>query len=237
MNIKKAIVGLSLVSILAIGVGAASAQPGRMGRGGPFTPQGNGQEIIQLVLDQTGLTMLELRTELMNGSTLTELVEANGGDMDVIVSTVLDAATERINTAVENGNLTQERADEMLANLEDSINEVINNDGGLPLNAGLGLGMGRGGFAAQPLGIRLAERGVIQAAADQTGLTTAEIVAQIQDGATLADILAENGIEVDAFVDSVVGEAETRFQGRMDILREHLTERLNGTTAADAMAE
>lgn len=56
--------------------------------------------------------------------------------------------------------------------------------------------------------------GVLRLAAEQTGLTTREIVNQLNDGATLGTILTDNGVDVDAFA----AEATERAEARLNLL-------------------
>jgi polyhydroxyalkanoate synthesis regulator phasin len=74
-----------------------------------------------------GLTEEELRTALEpEGTTLAQVAE----DQDVAVGTLVDALVtagqERIAQAVEDGRLTQEQADERLADLEERVTERVN---------------------------------------------------------------------------------------------------------------
>lgn len=102
-------------------VGVVSAVSAHEGRGGPG--RGAGSDIIT---EQTGLTAEEIREQLQAGSTLAEIIEANGGDIDAVAATMIDAATEHISTAVEEGRMTQEQADERLAELEQKVTDRLN---------------------------------------------------------------------------------------------------------------
>jgi len=62
-------------------------------------------ELDTIILDATGLTAEELRTALADGSTIAELIEANGGDVDSVVEQLADEQatrlTERLNGTFE----------------------------------------------------------------------------------------------------------------------------------------
>lgn len=75
----------------------------------------------EIILDATGLTGIELREALRDGETIAELITANGGDVDSVVTALVEEATTRINEHVEAGRLPQERADEILDGLEENI--------------------------------------------------------------------------------------------------------------------
>lgn len=76
-----------------------------------------------------GLTEDELRTALAtDGTTLADVAEEQGVDLDALVDALVTAAQERMAVAVEDGRLTQEQADERLADLEERITERVNSE-------------------------------------------------------------------------------------------------------------
>lgn len=64
---------------------------------------------------------------------------------------------------------------------------------------------------------------VMDIISEATGLSVAEIVEQLRDGATLAEIIEANGGDVEAVIDQVVEAAMIN----EDVLRERITERIN----------
>jgi hypothetical protein len=195
--------------------------PNRLDRG---AVRGSAQRIlVDTVADSTGLTAPQILQETRGGSTLAEVITANGGDVDAVVSSAVASATAQINAAVTEGRLGQEQADQLLTNLPDLYTAAVN-----------------GELRQNHLENRVG-RGVLGLAAEQTGLDRQEIVQQIRDGKSLADILAEHNIEVAAFIDSAVTQAQERLtnavtngritQEQADSLiqtfRERLTERIS----------
>jgi len=74
-----------------------------------------------------GMTEDELRTALeADGTTLADVAEEQGVEVDTLVDALVTAQQERIASAVEDGDLTQEQADERLAGLEERITERVN---------------------------------------------------------------------------------------------------------------
>lgn len=63
-----------------------------------------------------------------DGTTLADVAEAQGVAVGTLVDALVTAAQERTAKAVEGGTLTQEQADERLADLEERITERINSD-------------------------------------------------------------------------------------------------------------
>jgi len=190
MNAKKWVITAAVVS--AVGIGAVSAQQ---------RPQRQGQEgflrsAIQAAVEETGLEAREILSQIRDGMTLAEIVTANGGDIQVVIDEALASASERLAQAVENGRITQERADELLADLETLITEGVSRD--FPGRPGL-LGLVRNG-----------ERGLLESVADATGLSAREIMPLLRDGMTLAEVITANGGEVDAVIADAVADAAAR---------------------------
>jgi hypothetical protein len=204
---KRFLIGITLLSVLAVGVGAASAQ-----ERGPRERilDGLWREAIALVAEQTGLEPVVVARELRGGSTLAELITANGGDVDAFVAETAGLVTEKVNAALEEGKLTQAQADRILANLESALTEGLN----------------RSFDGPRPVRTRI-QRHVIQLAADQTGLDSAAIVEQLLAGTPLADILSENGVDPTVFVDALMAQAQERVDSRMAQMHERLTECIN----------
>jgi hypothetical protein len=101
-----------------------------------------GLNVVATVAESLGLTGQEIIQELRGGKTLNEIITEHGGDVEAIKQTLIDNATERINTEVAEGRLTQERADELLQNLPDFIDRLLN--GQLPERPGQPGPRGRG---------------------------------------------------------------------------------------------
>jgi len=228
MNKKFVFVGLLVVMIMSLLVGAVSAQGGggdgrgggRGGRGGAFR-DGLG-DILQVVVDATGLDTQEIRTQLQDGATLADLITANGGDVNAVIAEALAVVTEQTNQAVTDGKITQERADELLANAETRITEVIN--GTAPLGDGAGLG----GRLQDRFGNRQLD-GVVRQALEDAGLTQTEIREQLQNGASLRQILTDAGVDVDTLIVDVLANAQTRLDEAVangQITEEQVAERL-----------
>ncbi|MEM9950187.1 MAG: hypothetical protein AAF846_01195 [Chloroflexota bacterium] len=96
MQIRKIITTSIIAGILAIGAISVGAQENE-GQG--FRGRGFGQS--ELVQEYTGLTVEELMQALRDGSTIAELIEANGESVDAFVAEAMasaeEAFVERIN--------------------------------------------------------------------------------------------------------------------------------------------
>jgi uncharacterized protein YidB (DUF937 family) len=174
--------------------------------------------LIQAAADETGLLPREIMQQVRDGATLAEVIAANNGNVDTVVTNAVTEATEQINTAVANGNLSQEQGDELIASLETVFTDAVN--GELP------------GRPVQ----RAVARGIVRQVSEATGLEVSDVVDQLQGGASIADILTANGVDVDAFIGDVIARAEERLnravangritQERADEMLARLTERL-----------
>jgi len=76
-----------------------------------------------------GVDIADIHDGLQNGQTLAEIAEANGKSADELSAFLLSNLEEKLNDAVANNRITQERADEILANAPDKIDELINHEG------------------------------------------------------------------------------------------------------------
>lgn len=85
-------------------------------------------ETFQEVADFLGTTTEQLRADLRAGTTVAELADDAGIDLDVIVDLIEALRTERIEAAVANGNLDREVADARLATLRDRITSRLNGE-------------------------------------------------------------------------------------------------------------
>jgi hypothetical protein len=99
-------------------------------------------ELAQSIKDATGLTGQEIAQQVLDGATLSEVISANGGDVEAIKAEVLAAATERVNNRVANGDITQEEADAILAQAEEELAGWLSGELEFPIFGG---GRGHGG--------------------------------------------------------------------------------------------
>lgn len=95
------------------------------------------------VTDLLGIDAAELRELLADGQTLAEIGEANGVSVDELVAAIVSELEERLASAVEDGDLTQEEADEKLAEATERATALVNGELERPERDGF---RGRGGF-------------------------------------------------------------------------------------------
>lgn len=81
---------------------------------------------LDAVAEAIGISADELQAELDNGSTIAEVAEANGVDVDDVIDAMLASAEERIDAKVAEGRITEEEAAEKLERKTDKITNRVN---------------------------------------------------------------------------------------------------------------
>lgn len=109
------------------------ARPGRGMHG--FRHGGHG-----VVADALGVTEDELRTALADGQSVADVAAAQGVEVQTVVDAVIADLEARLDGRVETGAMTQERADEVLAEADERVAAFV--EGELPAFGG---GHRRGG--------------------------------------------------------------------------------------------
>jgi predicted DNA-binding protein YlxM (UPF0122 family) len=181
---------------------------------GPWPGHGRGwgdaQEILETVAEVLGLTPEDLTSELQSGKTLGEVAEAEGVDTQAIVDAVYAQVAETLQQAVEDGRLTQEQADQILERLAECDGEQLRCLG-LPFGPGLGARSGSrmGGGWWGPWG-------GLDAAAEVLGMDSDELMAELRDGKTLAEIAEEKGVDFEAVQEAMIAQMEQTLQEAED---------------------
>ena len=105
------------------GVAPAGRGPGQDGhRGGP----NGGKQGFAVVAKDLGLDETALQTELQSGKTIADLAKAKGIALATIAGDMLTAQKADLAQAVTDGRLTQARADQMLADAPQRIDDFLN---------------------------------------------------------------------------------------------------------------
>lgn len=204
----KKTIGLIVMSVVAVVamVGVASAQDETSARPAPQPglPRLNEHfplvgDLLQIVADGLGIQPEDIVAQ-MRGQTLADIITANGGDVEQISADLAAAITERVNEAVANGDMIQERADAILGNLDAAVERALNGE--------LRGGLGRLGMRGQRSFLQNDTRPLISAIADATGLTGQEIVQELRAGKTLSELLDEHGVSADTVVASAVAQVQ-----------------------------
>lgn len=175
------------------------------------------------VLESLGIDADAIQAGRDADQSLAQIAEANGVSEADLIAAIEAGIETRVAEAVESGRITQEAADEKLAELSDKISERVNT---LPSER--------------------AERGNRRSAQgaevlEELGLTVEDIQAGNEAGQSLAETAAANGVSEADLVDALVAQATERAEaavenGRidgdraaelLDGLDERITERVN----------
>lgn len=108
----------------------------RTGWGEHDGPRGGHHRARRIALDTAaeaiGISVDDLRAAMQDGSTIAEVATANGVEVQTVVDALVAEATARIDAAVEDGRLDEERAAEIKAELPDRITARVNGEGPRP---------------------------------------------------------------------------------------------------------
>lgn len=227
---KIVLVGISVLSVMSIAAGVVGAQdtpatpaapdaqtmpqPPRLGMmGGRLGQGGVLRDLLQIVADDLQMEPRDV-LEALRDQSLADVIASANGDVATITADVVAVVTERVNTAVANGNLSQERADAILGNLEETVTNAIN---GMYRELRQGMGGGRPGMGGERPGMGGLRGGLlgdtlplINAASDATGLTPREIGEAVRGGQTLGEVITANGADPAAVVDAALAEVSAK---------------------------
>jgi len=164
-----------------------------------------------------GMTVEELRTALVAGTSLADVAATKGVAVQKVIDAIVAAETAELKQHVADGKLTQARADELLAGLSARVTAMVNAD--IPA-------FGRGGRGHGGEGHGKGRRDGLPGLHDSTvledtlGMTREEIRAGLEAGKSIADLAKEKGVDVQKVIDALVAEARSK-----------ITEMVNGTLA------
>ncbi len=177
-------------------------------RQGPQYRGLNPKMFIAATVQTLGLEPDAVMSQLKEGKTLAEVIEANGSTVAAVIDFMAERITARLDEAVAAGKLTAEEAASRLAAFREKAESFLTGhrfDG-----SGYAQGKRQGS-----LGPKLA-RGVIGGTAQVLGVEPSYVVEELKDGATLAEILVENGGSADAVVDLVTAGVRDKLAAAVD---------------------
>jgi len=99
----------------------ARPERGPRGHHGGF---GGGADLADIL----GLEQADLREAIVGGQTLADVAAEQGVDTQDLIDAIVDAAEERVATALESGRIDQDKADEILAGAEEKADDIVNGE-------------------------------------------------------------------------------------------------------------
>ncbi len=201
----KALVMTMIVVILSLFIGVVGAQEDEAQPNRIRIVRALGGDVVDIVTESTGLTTADILQAMRNGSTLSEIITENGGDAEAVIAEVEAELTTRIETALENEQITQAVADRLLENLSDNINTFFTTTHEISNSNGL-----RERVQDGVLGI------VAETVTDATGLELTDITQALRDGSTLAEVITDNGGDVEAVTATILDNVTTAVNERVE---------------------
>jgi polyhydroxyalkanoate synthesis regulator phasin len=98
--------------------------------------------VLDSAADAIGITRGELMDELRDGKSLAQVAQEHNVSVDDLKNAMLQDAKAKLDEAVANGDLTQERADSIYAKFQERIDDLVNRT--WPDRIGPPFGHGRG---------------------------------------------------------------------------------------------
>jgi hypothetical protein len=139
--------------------------------------------LVEAVTKATGMTEVDLLSEVLTGSTLTDLIKEKSADVVAIKTEALAAVTADINKAVDGGQLTRQQADQLIGRLDRGFDQMLGtNRSLLTSNATLRADLLQAG---------------LNAIMDATKLKRAEVLTELATGKTPTALIQEKGGSLD----------------------------------------
>lgn len=175
----------------------------------------------EVVAEALGITTDQLAEYREQGMSTADIATELGVGIDTVTAAILADIESNLAEKVAAGDITQEEADEKLANASENIDEKVT---AAPGDRSGGRHGHRGGNP--------------EAVAEALGVTTDELTEFRDQGLSLADIADQQGVSVDSLVATIVDDVEERLAEKVaegDLTQEEADERLAG--AAERVTE
>ena len=231
-RIRTLVAAVAAVVLLTVVTVSAVLAHGGFGRGGGKAGAATAIE------EQTGLSQEELRTRLQGGESLADIIEAEGGDLEAVVTAALAGLDNKVDALVEAGRLESDQVDDYKAAAEQRVRDWLAGtyEGKRGKGRGHFGGKGRGRFGGT-------SHGLIAIVSEQTGVSVEDIRAKLAEELSLADVVEEADGDLTAITDAAMETYETRLTAaiengrvsadRADELRRDMRERIETALQAD----
>ena len=88
--------------------------------------------VFQSAAEIVGVPVEELRERIAGGESLVEIAQSKGISEADLKADLVEKLTADVNAAVANGTMTQERANQVLENIDEIVERAIDHEGGAP---------------------------------------------------------------------------------------------------------
>ena len=162
-----------------------------------------------------GVDVETLHEALHSGQTLASIAIEQGVNVDTVIAAIVESRATHIDGAVADGKITQEKADDLLAALEERVSFSVNE--------------GRSTHDARGIGRRGGEGERLEELASLLGVEAQALGESLRSGSTLADVAVEQGVDVDTVINTIVSSKTERIDAAVEegrITREQADEHL-----------
>jgi hypothetical protein len=149
---------------------------------------------LHQIFEASGLDRAAFVQGLRDGKSINQILQENGLDPATIQSQALALLQQHLDSAVADGKLTQEQADNIAARSAQGLADMMDR---APVAAG--------GHAVKGFG-----GGGISTAAATIGIEVQELVDAVRAGQTIADVATANGVAPQSVIDALLAEINTR---------------------------
>lgn len=174
----------------------------------------SGIHMMQEIANILGLDEQTLVDALKEGKTIAEVAQENGITEEELVQQLIEVQSTAIDEKVSEGVLSQEQADQMKADLDERISNMMENEGfqgKMRGHKGRAMGGGLGFFGKE---------GALE---DILDVSRDELKEELSAGKSIAQIAEEKGIDKDELIDEwkdSMTEPMTQFVERQGRLRD-----------------
>jgi uncharacterized protein (DUF433 family) len=177
-------------------------------------------QALEVAAATIGIERADLVKALREGKTIAKVATAHNVDPQAVVDALVHSAEEKLDAAVTAGKLSSERATEIESHLEDRVTRLVNSK------------HPRKDRKALRAAIRRHRRDAVKLAAEKIGITPADLVKELRDGKTIAEVATAHNVDPRTIIDALVAAANSRIDAAKNegkITDEHaakLTDRL-----------
>lgn len=196
-TVKAAVVVVLVTAVVTAGLALAQTPPAEA----PAVDHGGSSAPLADLAGFLGMEPGELREELVAGATLAEVAAARGISREELVGHIVDAVTERVETAYGAGRVDAQRRERILADLEGRV------------EAGIDTPRPWRDRVRRARRVRRVAAGIVT---DLLNMEPAELREALTGGATLAEVAEERGVDVDDLVAALLAPLSDRLQAAVE---------------------
>jgi len=148
-----------------------------------------------------GMSVDDLMAELKDGKSLADVAAAKGISQEKLTTDLLAQVKTQMDGLVSDGKLTQEQADNIYTQTESNIDQIVSDTSGFNFGPGFGERGPHGGVQ------------VMDAAATVLGMSVDDLMTELKDGKSLADVAEAKGISVEKLTTDLLAQVKTQLDG------------------------